>query len=215
MKEETFNKIREEQKIIDYLEKAGAESGRRTVEVFRDFVEIYTYSLANLCAPHDAVWEERERKYTELIEKYSRQAVDYMASAGGELIAAFSQKSNDYLGEIYMSLSRKGNGLNQYFTPMNVAEMMAKICGSNDDSVMDPTCGSGVMLIADRNRRVENNEPLENVTYFGCDLDPVCAYMCFIQLSILGVAGVVQIGNTLTMEMRETFLTPMFQQQQS
>lgn len=68
-------------------------------------------------------------------------------------------------------------------------------------SICDPTCGSGCLLIAagwacEEGQKIEN--PKEHLFFVGQDLDRVVALMCYIQLSILGYAGYVIVGDSLT-----------------
>lgn len=70
-------------------------------------------------------------------------------------------------------------------------------------SVNDPCCGAGATLIAAihaaRKRLEKANINYQNhVLVAAQDIDMTVALMCYIQLSLLGVAGYVKIGNSIT-----------------
>ena len=90
-------------------------------------------------------------------------------------------------------------------------------------SVCDPACGAGATLIAAANSMKKSKYNFQNhVLFAGQDIDRVAALMCFIQLSLLGCAGYICVGNTLTnpmtgsvlfpeeMEGQELWIMPMF-----
>lgn len=82
----------------------------------------------------------------------------------------------DFLGNIYETfvagiLRKRGAG--QFFTPMNVADCMAKIAKpENGESICDPCCGSGRMLLA-----VHAVNP--GAVLFAQDLDRTCVMVSF------------------------------------
>ena len=88
-------------------------------------------------------------------------------------------------------------------------------------AINDPACGAGATLIASANvsknilQKVGKN--FQNYGLFtGQDIDMTVGLMCYLQLSLLGCAGYVKIGNTLTDPMRDNdditkyWFTPMY-----
>lgn len=68
-------------------------------------------------------------------------------------------------------------------------------------SICDPTCGSGCLLIAAGwacEAKHKMQKPNDHLFFVGQDLDRVVALMCCIQLSILGYAGYVIVGDSMT-----------------
>ena len=70
-------------------------------------------------------------------------------------------------------------------------------------SINDPCCSAGATLIAAihaaRKRLEKANLNYQNhVLIVAQDVDSTVALMCYIQLSLLGVAGMIKIGNSLT-----------------
>lgn len=79
---------------------------------------------------------------------------------------------------------------------------MAACCISNSVEFTDCACGGGAMLIAAANAvkkaLVDTGYNWQDKCLFvGQDLDGIAAKMCYIQLSLLGCAGFVKIGDTL------------------
>jgi hypothetical protein len=106
----------------------------------------------------------------------------------------------DVLGELFMRLDVKSAAAGQYFTPGCIAEMMARMQfdpetfkqtaeEKGEVTVMDPACGSGVMLlkvgkvVADSLGR----EWLKYLKLFGQDIDERCVLMARLQLRFNGL----------------------------
>lgn len=89
-------------------------------------------------------------------------------------------------------------------------------------SVNDPACGAGATLIAAADIMLnEYNVNFQTRALFvGQDIDYTTGLMCYIQMSLIGMAGYVHIGNTLTEPMtghalfgdggENTWYTPMY-----
>ena len=109
----------------------------------------------------------------------------------------------DFLGNIYETfvagiLRKRGAG--QFFTPMNVADCMAKIAKpENGESICDPCCGSGRMLLA---AHAEN----PGAVLYAQDLDRTCVMMTVVNFLLHGCRGRVVWGNSLTDESREVWV---------
>lgn len=117
----------------------------------------------------------------------TRKCLDAYAQA-----LADNEPFTDILGVAYMELAGKWkqSGLGQFFTPQNVAVMLASMVGAtrvNQDRltrVMDPACGSGVMLLSYMQviHRMGQPDELKEFLFAGVDLDPVCADMTAVQV---------------------------------
>lgn len=134
------------------------------------------------------------------------------------------------MGSIFMSLNLGNEHNGQFFTPYHVCELMAevtmedvvqKVKKDGYISIHDPCCGAGATLIAGihaaRKRLEKEKLNYQNhILVVAQDIDMIVALMCYIQLSLLGVAGYVKIGNSLTepitnMNSRENcWFTPMY-----
>lgn len=175
--------------------------------------------------------DERERRYMEAIGRYSAQEAQVFPELFALLVAAFEANPfQDFLGDLFMQLELSNHWKGQFFTPFSVCRMMAEM---NRDamaqgvaekgwiSVCDPACGAGATLIAAAQTLYEAEVNYQQHALFvGQDIDSTTGLMCYIQLSLLGCAGYVKIGNTLTEPMTGDVLygeqsdamwyTPMF-----
>ena len=201
----------------------------RSWDVWRDFIVMYACALSN---PVDKEhYDEREALYLRIIKKYNKQEQPLFSELAAHTVMALEENpEQDFLGSIYMSLNLGNQHNGQFFTPYHVCELMAEV--TIQDSVMrieedgyitinDPCCGAGATLIAGvhaANKRLEKAgyNYQHHVLVIAQDIDQTVALMCYIQLSLLGVAGYVKIGNSLTDPMTENdskenyWFTPMY-----
>lgn len=184
----------------------------RAWDIWRDFITMFACSLSN---PVDKMhYDEREKMYLKIIRKYSKQEQNLFPELAAHTVMALEENpEQDFLGGIFMELGL-GNGSNgQFFTPYHVCDLMAKI--AMGDSVInevkekgyitvnDSCCGAGATLIAGihearRQLEKENLNFQNHVLVVAQDIDMTVALMCYIQLSLLGVAGFIKVGNTFT-----------------
>ena len=213
----TFETKKDEQKSIDpkkeFLEIFKKLTYRhRAWDVWRDFIVMFACSLSNSADKEH--YDEREKRYLRIIKKYSKteQAL-FPELAAYTVMALEKNPEQDFLGDIFMSLNL-GNGANgQFFTPYHVCDLMAKIAmGENVAqqvkekgyiTINDPCCGAGATLIAgihEARRQLEKAglNFQNHVLVVAQDIDEIVALMCYIQLSLLGVAAYIKVGNSLT-----------------
>lgn len=115
----------------------------------------------------------------------------------------------DFLGELYMELELGNKHGGQFFTPYGLCQAMARVNIKRqhiDDemarqgyfSINDCACGAGALLVAAANHLHEIGFDYQrNALFVAQDIDSTTALMCYIQLSLLGCAGYVIIGDTL------------------
>lgn len=199
-------------------------------EVWNDFVTMFACSISN--AVDKTHYDEREKLYLSRIKKYEdlyeRNAFPQLAAE--VTLALEDNPEQDFLGDIFMSLGigNKSNG--QFFTPYHIAKFMAAVTMDMVESdidkngyaaIHDSCCGAGVMLIAAINEAKEQltkkNINFQNhILVTGQDIDKNVALMCYIQISLLGVAGFVKVGNALSEPMspddttENYWFTPMY-----
>lgn len=178
--------------------------------VWQDFVFMAACTFSNLV--DGRFREEREKEYLSYAGEYSKEELTSITKLLAATTAALRENpAQDFLGNLYMNLGMGNHWNGQYFTPWPIgAAMAAMVMGDPDQekleeagflSVCDPTCGSGCLLIAagwicEAGQKME--DPKEHLFFVGQDLDRVVALMCYLQLSILGYAGYVIVGDSLT-----------------
>lgn len=183
----------------------------RSWDIWRDFVTMFACSISN--AVDKTHYEEREALYMDIIRQYSKEEQQLFPKLAAQMVLALEQNpEQDFLGGIFMELNLGSHSGGQYFTPYCVCQVMASIT-SNDlyeqvkengyVTINDCACGAGATLIAGineaRKQLSEKSLNFQNhILVSGQDIDRIAAYMCYIQLSLLGVAGYIKVGNTLT-----------------
>jgi type I restriction-modification system DNA methylase subunit len=129
----------------------------------------------------------------------------------------------DILGDVYMRMELSSHWKGQFFSPYHLCEIMAMMSITDNNAILeavkdkgyvtinDPACGAGGMLIAGAQvlGRMGINYQ-KDALFIAQDIDPVCALMTYIQMSLLGMPGIVQIGNTITLKYTDTWYTPFF-----
>ena len=195
-----------QKEIVNKFESQLSSGRHSRWTVWSDFVAMAacTLSMADLQKRG-----EREKLYADITKKYNEKEMDRFSAMFADLITAFEDNpSQDLLGELYMRLELGNNHNGQFFTPYSVCMMMAKISAGNLKaeiakrgyvSVNDPCCGAGALLIAFANEAKEQGiNYQQQIEFVAQDIDFTAAMMCYIQLSLLGCAGYVIVGNTLT-----------------
>lgn len=191
-------------------------------DVWQDWLSMMAISISNSVEFHQR--KEREDTYNKIISKYDKSDLESMTTMFYYLIAGLQVCGighyRDILGELYhnLKLNNKNNG--EFFTPMHVSDFMAEIQLTDCEetlkkqgylSVCEPTCGSGVMVIAFANALMRRGYDVSKCMIAICtDIDSVCVRMCYIQLSLIGVPAVVIHGNSLTVETWNRWYTPLY-----
>ncbi len=173
-------------------------------DAWSDFVTMTAINISNTTDSANA--PTREETYRSLAAKYTSHENDLMAKMLAQLVCTLDENPNqDFLGKFYMDCKFGDTRAGQFFTPYNVCKMMSEMnFGSLEFeqesfvSVNDPTCGSCAILIAFANVCKEHNiDYHQKVLFVGQDIDRIVALMGYIQLSLLGCAGYVIVGDSL------------------
>lgn len=157
--------------------------------------------------------EEREALYMKTISGYSKQEQKLFPILLAHTVMVLEENpEQDFLGELFMSLNLGSHWKQQIFTPYSVCQLMSNITlvdiierikSNGVFAINDSACGAGATLIAAinvaRQRLEKENLNFQNHIFITAqDIDFIAAMMCYIQISLLGVAGYVKVGNTLT-----------------
>ena len=197
-------------------------------DVFRDFV------IMSMCAINNSVPMNRskklELKYIEIAKKYKPETIKAMAKALAELKDEYDAILNgntlwhDVLGEIYMQSDTSNNKTGQFFTPFSVSQACARTIVTRESyeewtqgdpdgvaTLMEPTCGSGGMILAVAERMNELGVNYSwNMLVNANDIDERCVAMTYIQCAFLGIPAIITHGNGLTLEMWSEVHTPAY-----
>lgn len=175
--------------------------------VWEDFVVLFACAISNAVDHSKDHYDIREKRYLRTIKKYSKSEAEIFPELAALVVCALDDNpEQDYLGKLFMDLNLGNEHNGQFFTPYNVCQLMAEMtCEPGNDilSVNDCACGAGATLIAGYHamRKLYEKEKLNAQNYvmmYAQDIDEIVALMCYIQLSMLGIAAMVKVGNSLT-----------------
>ena len=176
-------------------------------EVWADFVTMAALSIANALERQGETHDKREKEYLGIINRYTKTEQQVFPTLLAKLVEALEEDpEQDFLGEMFMALELGSHWKGQFFTPYTVCQLMAAM--TIDDRVKqiqecgwagihDPCCGAGALLIAARNEMVKRGLGPRQALYVAQDIDRTAALMCYLQLSLLGCAGYVVVGDAL------------------
>ncbi len=177
-------------------------------EAWADFVSMSALAISNAFDQEGPAHDEREPAYINPIKRYSKAEQEVFPKLFAVMVEALEHNPDqDFLGEMFMGLNLGDHWKGQFFTPYNVCRMMSEITITDLEDriekkgwvgIHDPCCGAGALLIAARNTMVRNKKGPREALYVAQDVDRTAALMCYVQLSLLGCAGYVVVGNSIT-----------------
>ena len=173
-------------------------------EVFTDWIRCSSLAISNSCQLfHDKVWHDREQLYLDTIRRYTEEEGKKFTEMF-DMLAETLEEPSDVLGQIYMEAGMGSKAAGQFFTPFHLSELCAALTIPEPDKngiyeINEPSCGGGGMIIAAASvlmkRGINYQQKMKVVAQ---DLDWKGVYMCYLQLSLLGIDAVCVQGNTLT-----------------
>lgn len=215
----------------DFARKLESMCGRRSRwEIWKDMMEMFAATISN--AVDERHRETREKRFRDIAEQYSEAEMENFAELFARMVMEMEQGGHrDYLGELYMELGLGSDAGGQFFTPYDVCRMMGRLTLPEAEemirrdgwiAISDCAAGAGATLIAAAD--ILHNElhiDYQRKALFAAqEIDRTTAMMCYVQLSLYGMAGYVHIGNTLTAPMtghplfgdggEDTWYTPMY-----
>lgn len=179
-------------------------------ELWQDSMTMFALSISNTV--DGRYRDKREAMYMDIAHKYTKDEMQVFPQIFGEIIMQLeAEPEQDLLGDLYMQLDLGSHWHGQFFTPYNICAMMAKTQLGQQEytvenvkpiSVCDCACGGGALLIAAAHEfRKAIRRTCLNAQHYIClyaqDLSQVSAMMCYVQLSLLGYAAKVKLGDSL------------------
>lgn len=162
-----------------------------------------------------AAFQRDDPTYLKILERYGPREdgkphpADHFARALGVILFEM-QKDNeagvirDHLGEIYETEGAAEREMAQFFTPMPLCELMARMIIDDNApekaSIADPACGSGRLLLACIRLR-------PNGVFFGVDKDVTCAKMAALNLLWRNVNATIIWGDCLRVKANGGWMT--------
>jgi hypothetical protein len=188
----------------------------RLHKVFADFCEMAAIAISN--SMDRAQRDKREARYMEIVGQYEREEVERFAQLLGVLVEWLECGFADCLGELFMTLELSDHWKGQYFTPYELAGLMARMTLTDARetierqgfiTINEPACGAGAMVIACADALQE-----EKINYQRCihvtaqDIDATAVHMTYLQLSLLHIPAIVIHGNSIAMTEWAHWVTP-------
>lgn len=176
--------------------------------VFTDFLQMSAISLANCdrycLANSKATVDEREEQYKRTIGKYKPEVQNLFAEMFAQIVLEAESycpnQLTDVLGELFHELNFQDKWKAQCFTPQSVCDMTGMMTLEANTAksaieakgfltVNEPCCGGGAMLLGAANAMSKLGlNPQKQMLIVANDIDERCVHMCFIQLSLYGLA---------------------------
>ena len=156
-----------------------------------------------------AALERREEDYMKLIGTLDKDVVNGYATMYGSLSAYFIDGYyGDPLGSFYLERFSYGNN-GEYFTPWNIAYFMAEMLDPKPtETVCDPACGSGIMLLAARCVIHKKHGWLASSRYgrnlYGTDISDRMAKMTKINLYLTDYVYMICLMGDVVTEVQES-----------
>lgn len=202
------------QKLISLINKTARS--RHVFNVFSDFVEMSALAISNSCDKR--FYDEREAKYMMLINKYEKQDQQNFPAMLAELTMEMERNPRDILGEIYMAMGFGSKIVGQFFTPMSLSFVCAKITLNEVEetikkkgfvTVNDCAIGGGAMPLAFALAFKEKGYNYQTQLHIsGTDVDIKGVHMAYLQYSLMGIPAVIHHGNSLSLETYSEWKTP-------
>ena len=174
-------------------------------EVFTDWIRCGALGISNsITFFRGKVWQDREQMYLDTMRKYTPEEQKMLSEMMGLLALALEDEMTDILGQIYMETGMGSKAAGQFFTPFHLSLVCAELALQEPDkdgiyTVNEPSSGGGGMIIAAAATLKSNGINFQRkMRVVAQDLDWKGVYMCYLQLSLLGINAVCVQGNTLT-----------------
>lgn len=206
------------EQVATLFEKASHGSGM--FETWDAFVSTFAAFFATGCGNERCEW--LAERADGALKRITVAAQKDVPSLYDPIIQAFQDNPwQDLLGDVYMRLGIGNKKTGQFFTPYHLAEAMARLNLDRqmvEDVVRDrgyitvnePAAGGGANVIGCAHVLHDWGINYQTQAWFVCqELSELTALTCYVQMSILGMAGVVQVGDTLKMDFHHALYTPM------
>ena len=189
--------------IITCIEKISGKYS--SYEVFSDWIKCCSLSISNSMELfHGKVWKDREQAFADTMARYNSSEQDIFSEMMAMLVEALEHEMTDVLGQIYMESGMGSKAAGQFFTPYHLSYLTAKLSMPEPDElglyhINEPSCGGGGMIIAVAQILMEKGINYQKyMRVVAQDLDWKGVYMCYLQLSLLGINATVVQGDTLS-----------------
>lgn len=155
-----------------------------------------------------AALERREDDYMRLIKGIDKKVLEAYTKMYAELYKYFLDGYyGDPLGDFYQEFFSYGRG-GEYYTPWNVAYFMVEIMNPTpDENIIDPCCGSGILLLAARCFIHKNYGWIVSSRYgrnlYGMDISSRAAKMAKINIYLTDYVYMICLMHNAVLEFKQ------------
>lgn len=201
--------------LIDKMDFSNGKYNRR--QIFQDVVTLETYFI-NIFLLNK---KEFEKEYDVVMGKYDVGEREKVFKLMLNLAELFQKQTEpkDILGNIYNRLEISNKNTGQFFTPTHISDLMAEITGIDEQEIKEngyvtlcePCVGAGGMVLSYAKILKEKGyNPKSELFVEACDIDILCTFMTYVQLSMYDIPAIVINGNTLTLQENIVLYTPQY-----
>ena len=183
-------------------------NARSSWEVWSDWVEVAALTISVPFEFRSRIRENRIERFNDVMNHYTNDEIKIFDTMFNIMVNALEDNpEQDFLGTLFEELELSNHWKGQFFTPYEVSYLMAhinlldvgeRLKKTRWVDILDPCCGAGVFFIAARNYLMKNGFTSNDMLYVGQDIDRTAALMGYIQISLLGCAGYIVVGNSLS-----------------
>lgn len=180
-------------------------------EAWQRFVYMAAYEIALAFRQDTSPFSDIANSSRKAAGDDFRAYADMMSAMVEELVRDPFQ---DFMGSAFMRLGIGNEAGGQFFTPLNISYLMGRLLADAEGGgvvrVSEPACGAGANCIALCKALDDRGVDWQRRVLFECqDVSEITALMCYVQLSLIGAAAKVTVGDTLRMEERYALRTPV------
>lgn len=205
-------------KIKQLIDKFNFSQGKYSAyKIFSDIVYLQTYFILSCVIGK----KEYAEHFDKLMKYYNKEEQLQMWNILLQLAELYNNQveEKDILGEIYNKLEIQNEPLAQYFTPTDISDFMSKITRLDEDilkeqdyiSFHEPACGAGGLILSyAKELRNKGYKPSKRLFVKAWDIDVLCTYITYVQLSMYDIPAIIINGDTLTLKENFRLYTPQY-----
>ncbi len=189
--------------LVRNIEKISGKAGQSIWTTFTKFLDVSLEATQKV-----KVWDMQWEPELGVFEK-ARQ--DFYEGYAILLRNMYELTYQDVIGSAYMQINIANKRAGQFFTPWNIAKMMAEMIIGEPDlktytpqrpmTICDPCVGSGILLLAAASVLPRSFIDEGRVLFYGMDIDETCVKMACLNASLYGLdrpSGFVKPTQELT-----------------
>lgn len=179
---------------------------------FKEMCNVVTYCLASVYNPH--IHEETKK----LLGSIPESTLHIYEKCLDVIVNALQEQYQDFLGSFFEQNEMFNKHKGQFFTPYHISLLSARMVFTPESikrkgimKICEPAGGSGGMVIAFAQTVLDNGyNPSDELFAELWDVDELCFFMSYIQISLLGIPARIVWGNTLTLRPFQVLYTPVY-----